>query len=68
MSTVIKKGTRPILPPPAHEPGDDKQLRRDRWTAAFVVVFMMALMALIIWLASISGVEYDGAEYWHVMP
>ncbi len=68
MSTTMNKGTGPILPPSAPEPRDEKQLRSDRWTAAFVVAFMVALIALIIWLASTTGIEYSGPDYWQMMP
>ncbi|MBP87471.1 MAG: hypothetical protein CMJ64_12225 [Planctomycetaceae bacterium] len=68
MSTVMKNDTGPIVPPPAKQPQDDKQLRSDRWTAIVVVSVMIALMALIIWLASLSGVEYESIDYWHMMP
>jgi hypothetical protein len=51
------------------EPQGDKQLRRDRRTAATVLALMIALMALIIWLASMGGpVEYNDIDYWHMMP
>ena len=42
MSTVMKKGLGSIVPPPAKESRDDKQLRHDRWTAFFVVAVMAA--------------------------
>ncbi|HJN10573.1 MAG TPA: hypothetical protein QF564_17935 [Pirellulaceae bacterium] len=69
MSTVMKNHTGPIVSPPAKQPLDDKQLRRDRWTAIAVVTVVIALMALIVWLASLGGgVEYEGIDYWHMMP
>ncbi len=69
MSTVMKRGTGPIVPPPAKEPQDDKQLRRDRRTAAIVLALMIALMAFILWLASMSEpIEYNDIDYWHMMP
>lgn len=67
MSTVMKKQTSWIASPPAKK-AQDKQLRRDRWTAVIVVAMMAALMALILWLASLNGgVEYRGIDYWHMM-
>jgi hypothetical protein len=58
-----------MVSPPAGKRQDDKQLRRDRWTAIIVVAVMAALMALVIWLASLGGgVEYEGMDYWHMMP
>jgi len=47
---------------------DRDQLRRDRWTAVAVMAVTMALMALLVWLASIGGRVPEGIEYWHVMP
>lgn len=68
MSTVMKKGTAPILPPPVSEPRDDKQLRRDRRTATIVLAALIALLALIIWLAGMGGpIEYQDTDYWHIM-
>ncbi len=68
MSTVMNNGTGPILPPPANEPRDESQIRRERWTAALGFAVVVALVALMIWLASISGVEYDGSDYWQMLP
>ncbi len=69
MFGVMQHHPRPMVPLPSGKPHDDKQLRRDRWTAILVVAVMAALMALVIWLASLGGgVEYDGIDYWHMMP
>lgn len=69
MSTVMNQHTGPMAPPPASRPQDDEQLRRDRWTAVIVVAVMIALTGLVIWLASLGGgVEYEGIDYWHMMP
>lgn len=68
MSTAMHSHTGPVASPPAQQPQND-QLRRDRRTAVIVVAVMVALMALVIWLASLGGgVEYDSIDYWHMMP
>jgi hypothetical protein len=69
MSIATKKHVDPGLFPPAKQSRDDKQLRSDRWTAVVVVAVMLALMAVIIWLASMTGGTVpDGFEYWDMMP
>jgi len=45
----------------------ERQLRRDRIVAASALVFFAALMALMIWLASLSGGAGGGYDYW-MMP
>lgn len=47
----------------------DKQLRRDRITAVLVVTGLLAVLAVVIWLASLSGsVPNDSLfDYW-MMP
>lgn len=47
--------------------GDDK-LRHDRHVAIIVLAVMAALMALIIWLASLGGGPVEPIEYWELMP
>ena len=69
MSTVMKSSTGSMLPSPVKPSLDPKQLRHDRWTAAIVVAVVVAMMALIVWLASLGGgVAYEGVEYWNMMP
>ncbi len=69
MSTVTKKHTGPMVPPPAKEPHEDGQLRRDRRIVAILVAVMAALMALTIWLASLSGGTLpDGIDHWPMIP
>lgn len=69
MATVMNQHTTPMVPPRVDGPPDDKQLRRDRWTAFFIVAVMAALTALIFWLATLDGgVEFDGIDYWEMMP
>ena len=68
MSTGWKTWHRPLAPhspPPARS---DQQLKRDRRTAMVVLAIMLALMALVIWLASLGeGVPVD-TDYWPMMP
>ena len=47
----------------------DKQLRRDRVTAVLVVAGLLAVLAVVIWLASLSGSVPNDAlfDYW-MMP
>lgn len=69
MLTVMKHQTSPLASPPTLQPGVNKQLRRDRWTALTVVTVVIAMMALLVWLASLGGgVPNEGIEYWHMMP
>lgn len=69
MSTVMKSHSGHQLPSPAKRPESDEQLRRDRWTLALVIAVMVALMALIIWLASLGGGTVpNGVDYWPMMP
>ena len=69
MSVVTKKDRRSVVhPAPSDEIRDERQLRRDRWTAALVLVLLIGLMILTIWLGAVTGVEYDGVDYWHLMP
>lgn len=69
MSVLTKKKRSSVVhPSPVAQDRDEKQLRRDRWTAALVLVLLIALMVLTIWLGAITGVEYDGADYWQLMP
>jgi hypothetical protein len=69
MSIGMKQQSGLKVSPPAKQPLDDKQLRRDRWTAIAVVMVTIALMALIVWLASVSGgTVHEGIDYWPMMP
>ena len=68
MSTVMKyKNPRMVYPSP-RESLDKQKLRHDRWTAVVVVAVTIAMMALMVWLASLGGGGYTGNEYWYIMP
>lgn len=47
---------------------DNAQLRRERWTGVVVLLLFAALMALLIWLASIGGGGGDMDYDWWMMP
>lgn len=65
MSSVLKQAG-PRFPSPR---SDKKQLQRDRWTAFVVLSIVVAMMALLVWLASLGGgVANEGIDYWHMMP
>ena len=65
MSTVMKSSTGSMFPSPAMPQSDESQLRHDRWTAAVVVAIVVAMMALIVWLASLGGgASYEVLNYW----
>ncbi len=69
MSTVMKKQTDPLVPPPAKQPRDDKQLWYDRWTVLIAVTVVVIMMALLIWVASLGGsVASEVVDYWHMIP
>lgn len=69
MSTVMKKSFGQMPFPPATAPLNKAQLRRDRRTAVIVVAIIVAMMGLIIWLASVSGGGVSpGIDYWPMMP
>ena len=69
MSTVMKKQTDPLVPPPAKQPRDDKQLRYDHLTVLIAVTVVFTVMALVIWVASLGGsVASAGVDYWHMIP
>ena len=68
MSTVMKDkiGTMPSTP--TTTPNKD-QLRRDRRTAIIVLAIMVAMMGLVVWLASMSGAGIpEGVDYWPMVP
>ena len=45
-----------------------QQLRRDRMTAVVVLAIIAALLALMLWLASIANGAPEGInEYWPIM-
>ena len=46
----------------------DQKLRHDRWVAIVVVGLLIALMALLIGLASISGTPVQPIDHWPMMP
>ena len=69
MSTLMNKSFGAMPSPPTKTPLNKDQLRRDRRTAIIVVAVMVALMGLVIWLASMSGAGvHEGIDYWPMMP
>ena len=44
------------------------QLKHDRITATIVFVVFAALMALMLWLASLNGGSGEPIDYWPMMP
>lgn len=45
------------------------QLRKDRFVATIALVIVLAMMALIFWLASLGGGGADYInDYWPMMP
>ena len=51
-----------------HEP-DKQQLRHDRMVGIAVLAIIAALMALMMWLASLGGgTPADVHDYWPMMP
>jgi len=59
MSTVMKA--------PVPQRGSD-QLHRDRLTVIVVLSIMIAVIALVIWLASMAGVPVEPIDTWPLMP
>jgi hypothetical protein len=56
------------MQPTKTESRDEAQLRHERLTGVIVLIVIAAIMALMIWLASMSGVPDDAHyEYW-MMP
>jgi hypothetical protein len=67
MSTVTTKPDRPILRP--RKPWTEDEMRRDRRTGILVLVVVLAIMAALVWLASLGGNGVQGGiEYWPLMP
>jgi hypothetical protein len=61
------------LPTGMHEPkksaASKNQLRKDRAKGIVIVMLLAALMALMIWLASLgSGTSENIQEFWPMMP
>ena len=48
-------------------PLDDQQLRRDRLVGVLVLLAIVALIALMIWLATLGEAPQD-VDYWPMMP
>ncbi len=67
MATVQKNPTH-LEHKPTKPRQEDDPLRRDRYTAIVVMVFMMALMALMMWLASLGGGPVEPTDYWPMIP
>ena len=54
---------------PTTKPVDRDQLRRDRIVAIVTFIIVAVVMALMIWLASMSGsVNVDHFDYYYPMP
>ena len=69
MATVPSRLHTSPQPQPGHDGRNDKQLRRDRITAVLVVSGIIALIAMVIWLASLSGsVPNDSFFDYRMMP
>lgn len=52
-----------------HGYDSESALRKDRVTAIVVCVIMLAMISLLIWLASFGGGNgYEGIETWPMMP
>jgi hypothetical protein len=67
MSTATQKHTQ--LTPRNERPRTDEEIRRDRRTAIIVVAVMLAVMALLVWLASLGGdAPFQEIDYWPMMP
>ena len=50
-------------------PSDKRQLRRDRITAGVVMAVIAAMIALVVWLASLgNGSPENINDFWHMMP
>ena len=73
MSTHLKQHAGPLFLPPTRMPRtrtakDANHLRHDRWIALLVVVVLIAMMALITWLASLGGSVDPGTfNNWDLM-
>ena len=67
MATELKTPAAPVKRAPEKK-GRDQQLRHDRIAAAVVITLFVALMALLIWLASLNGGAPEGIDYWPMMP
>ena len=66
MASVMKNSSGPLFGPPLGSI-NRTQLRRDRWTAVAVVAIVVAMMAAIVWLASLSGGGAYSIEHWPIM-
>ena len=66
MATVTKPSVPQFDKQPQDRPRDPDQLRRDRIVGLLTLFIIVALMALMIWLASLGG---GGAiEHYPIMP
>jgi len=55
--------------PPSTRDSHDEQIRQDRWTAVVFFTLMIALMGLILWLATLAEpVPVQPNDFWHMMP
>ena len=63
--------TAPNMPTGMKAPGTgpSRQLRRDRIAAVVVVAILVAMMGLLIWLASLgTGAPDNIYDFWPMMP
>jgi len=63
---TVQKTPRPSGQTPEHKPDNADQLRRDRIFFAIMVVAIIALFALVLWVASI-GPPPEGMDYGYPM-
>ena len=67
MPTTMKTSAQPFFSPPSLRPRKTDQLRRDRRTAIVVMAIMIALLGLVLWLASLIGSPLEPVDYWPIM-
>lgn len=44
-----------------------RQLRHDRLATVVVLIVIVALMAIMLWLASLGGTTLEPTDYWPIM-
>lgn len=67
MFTTTKPSTQSYFTPPSLPRRKADQLRRDRRTAIVVMAIMIALMGLVLWLASLIGSPVEPVDYPPIM-